>query len=181
VINGGYSFIVAPAGYSGSLYRGKYAYEHHVVWWFYHGNAPQRGEDIHHRDGNKLNNTIRNLALMPKAEHAALHASSGVTRINQFHKLNRDFSIFMRSTELVIPRRCSLKIVPRVCKGCKTTFMTKNLEAKYCSHSCLYSNKPLRYHIKDLTSNQTDSSLARKYSVSPNAIRKARVKIGVKF
>jgi len=46
--------------------------EHVAIWEAVNGPKPENC-DIHHKDGNGLNNDLENLVLMTKAEHAALH------------------------------------------------------------------------------------------------------------
>lgn len=48
-------------------------YEHHLVWEQAFGSIPE-GYEIHHKDGNKLNNSLSNLQLITRSEHARLHA-----------------------------------------------------------------------------------------------------------
>jgi len=62
-------------GYN-SLYAGPYKriYEHHLVW--IKTNQLHRIPDgcmIHHLDGNKLNNNLRNLQLMTRDFHMKIH------------------------------------------------------------------------------------------------------------
>lgn len=51
----------------------KRIYEHHLVWEQAYGPIPD-GYEIHHKDGNKLNNKLSNLQLLTRSEHARLHA-----------------------------------------------------------------------------------------------------------
>ena len=45
---------------------------HRAVWEFHNGEIPS-GFAVHHIDGDRANNQIDNLALMPMADHAAHH------------------------------------------------------------------------------------------------------------
>lgn len=47
--------------------------EHRLVMEEYLGRKLTVKEDVHHKDGNKLNNEISNLELMSKSEHSKLH------------------------------------------------------------------------------------------------------------
>jgi hypothetical protein len=47
-------------------------YEHRLVWEMFNGPIPE-GHVIHHKDGNKRNNSIENLECLPKGEHHSHH------------------------------------------------------------------------------------------------------------
>ena len=47
---------------------------HRLVWYEAHGPIPP-GHFIHHKDGNALNNRLRNLVCVTRAEHNRLHAA----------------------------------------------------------------------------------------------------------
>lgn len=57
--------------------------EHRVVWIARHGAIPQ-GTQVHHKNGNRLDNRIENLELLKTVEHRKRHAGyvthSGVTK-----------------------------------------------------------------------------------------------------
>ena len=52
----------------------KCVYEHQLVMEEYIGRHLQKGEVIHHIDGNTKNNDISNLLLLTNSEHIRLHA-----------------------------------------------------------------------------------------------------------
>lgn len=52
---------------------GRLRMEHCVVWEKHYGKIPA-GMQIHHKDGNKLNNEISNLQLVTPLEHKRLHS-----------------------------------------------------------------------------------------------------------
>ena len=70
--NNGYVVVYAPehprAGKDG------YILEHILVWENANGPVPD-GFEIHHVDGNKTNNALENLTILPKAEHSSLHVT----------------------------------------------------------------------------------------------------------
>lgn len=76
--NGPYILSKAPYNYPGKKYRGKYAYEHHLVWWRSTGNVPEFGFDIHHKNGNKHDNRIENLEKISHSEHAKEHGANKI-------------------------------------------------------------------------------------------------------
>jgi tRNA(Ile)-lysidine synthase TilS/MesJ len=71
--NGPYNLIVAPNDFPGKKYRGRYAYEHTVVWWQNYGVIPKNGFQIHHKNKNHRDNNISNLELLTASEHAKHH------------------------------------------------------------------------------------------------------------
>lgn len=71
--NGKYTLITPPSSFPGKRYRGRYAYEHIVVWWQNFG-MPKEGEVIHHKNGNHRDNKIENLELLTNEQHGRVHA-----------------------------------------------------------------------------------------------------------
>jgi hypothetical protein len=68
----GYMMIAIP-GTKGKKY-------HRYIWELYNGKIPE-GYVIHHKDRNKLNNSIDNLQLMTESEHSILHNSKQAINI----------------------------------------------------------------------------------------------------
>lgn len=52
--------------------RGNRSYLHQDIWEDAYGPIPE-GHDIHHKDGDKTNNTLSNLECLAKADHTRLH------------------------------------------------------------------------------------------------------------
>jgi hypothetical protein len=59
-------------GYVSVYNNGKLDKLHRVIWEQHYGKIP-KGYQIHHIDGNKLNNHISNLKLISMSEHSRLH------------------------------------------------------------------------------------------------------------
>jgi hypothetical protein len=72
--NGDYLLVVAPDEYPGKRYRGRYCYEHHLVYWQHTGDTVKNGEVIHHRNGNKHDNRFENLEKLENSVHTSLHS-----------------------------------------------------------------------------------------------------------
>jgi hypothetical protein len=47
--------------------------EHVLVWERHHGPVPE-GKELHHLDGDKLNNCVENLRLVTRLEHKRIHS-----------------------------------------------------------------------------------------------------------
>lgn len=73
--NGGYELVVAPKDYPGKKYRGRYCYEHHLVWWENTGTIPKHDEVIHHVNENKRENRFENLEKKKRTDHDHYHGS----------------------------------------------------------------------------------------------------------
>ena len=73
--NGDYILVKAPEEFPGKKYRGRYCYEHHLVYWQHYGVVPNSQEIIHHIDENKYNNDISNLELKTRSQHSIEHNS----------------------------------------------------------------------------------------------------------
>lgn len=71
--NGPYELVIAPADYPGMKYRGRYIYEHILVWWQNTGEILSDDEVVHHKDENKRNNVFDNLEKKTRSKHAAEH------------------------------------------------------------------------------------------------------------
>jgi len=61
MINGDYILIKPPVEYPGKRYRGKYVYEHHVIWWMNTGEILKDKEIIHHINHDKHDNSIESM------------------------------------------------------------------------------------------------------------------------
>lgn len=73
VKNGSYTLVVAPDEYPGKRYRGKYCYEHHLVYWQNTGVVPKNGEVVHHINEDKRDNKFENLELKTEGRHNGDH------------------------------------------------------------------------------------------------------------
>lgn len=69
----GYGSIHKKTGYRHIFVNGKIQLEHRVIWEAVYGRVPERLE-IHHKNGNKLDNDISNLELVDPSTHQRLHA-----------------------------------------------------------------------------------------------------------
>lgn len=75
---------VWPNGYEVTRVDGTYEYTHRLVAARSVGRALESREDVHHFDGDKLNNTPLNLVVLRDADHTRLHCyTKGLNRDEQ--------------------------------------------------------------------------------------------------
>jgi len=79
----GNKYTLRNNGYYGKTY-GSRSLMHRDVWEYHNGEIPP-DHDIHHKDRDKTNNTIENLELLLKSEHARRYSTGN----NQYGKSNR--------------------------------------------------------------------------------------------
>lgn len=72
--NGDYILIVPPAEYPGKRYRGRYSYEHQVIWWANTGLTVPEGYSVHHKNHDKHDNNFSNLEIISNEQHARSHS-----------------------------------------------------------------------------------------------------------
>lgn len=124
---------------------------HQRIWNYFYGEVPN-GYQIHHVDGNKLNNDISNLQIMTISEHQHHHNPKGT--VNQilttlvcewcgkkyqgyFNGKNRFCSQLCRSRYRQTHER-----IQRTCPQCGKIFDTPKAQpAQYCSHTCAMDAK----------------------------------------
>ena len=88
-----------------NAYQGGYALRSHVVWWLKTGVVASIDTQLHHKDENKLNDSLSNLILLTHSQHRKIHQGNDVT-LNCEHCL-KDFIVkFSRAQERVV-RFCS--------------------------------------------------------------------------
>lgn len=78
--NGPYEMVIALKEYPGRKYRGRYVYEHHLVWWKHTGEILPDGMLIHHKNENKRDNRFKNLELKSFSDHSKEHNKPRIRR-----------------------------------------------------------------------------------------------------
>ncbi len=71
--NGPYEMVKAPDDYPGKKYRGRYCYEHQLVWWQETGELAPDDHVIHHKTDDTRDNGFENLELKTRASHTLDH------------------------------------------------------------------------------------------------------------
>jgi hypothetical protein len=152
--NGPYELVRAPDDYPGKRYRGRYVYEHILVWWSNTGYLPVPGEVVHHKNGKKRDNRFRNLELKTIAAHNAEHARPApVKRLRcasckkRFSRLARDLRLKKKrgQTRFYCSPSCALTAVGRNA-GAKRAWT--QLKCPVCRKPFELRNSELRRRIK---------------------------------
>lgn len=123
--NGKYELVVAPENYPGKKYRGRYCYEHHLVWWQHTGELPADDEVIHHINGDKRDNTFSNLARLTTVKHNLEHANGRLMCKIQCPSCGKIFYRERKNTHLI--KNTKLDFCSRGCIG-KFNFKSKTTE-----------------------------------------------------
>lgn len=94
--NGPYELVIAPDNYPGKRYRGRYCYEHHLVYWQNTGIVPNETECIHHINDSRRDNRLDNLELVSKGDHNRIHHPKAQTTILECTHCHRKFERLAR-------------------------------------------------------------------------------------
>jgi hypothetical protein len=131
--------------YQGYL-EGRLTSLHRAKWEKANGAIPN-GHDVHHKDGNPLNNRLSNLQLLTVAEHrrlegergshstpkAIVHLASIRSKAAEWHRSPAGREWHREHAEH------SLRTIPYrdcVCRSCGEPFRARNPRAAYCSSKC---------------------------------------------
>lgn len=117
-------------GYKMQMIEGKEVREHRYIMEQFLGRKLCRSEEVHHINGNKLDNNLSNLTVLTRSEHASISgkAAKGISKPNSTGSLNHNWK----------PR------VIKFCKGCFTLFGVPPSWKKsknYCSRGCRIDSK----------------------------------------
>jgi hypothetical protein len=66
---------ITAQGYKAIKLNGKYRLEHRLIMEEHLGRKLEPGEQVHHVDGDKLNNSIENLDIIDIVDHGRMHAN----------------------------------------------------------------------------------------------------------
>ena len=125
--NGEYTLVLAPENFSGNIYRKKYCYEHHLIYWKYTGVVPKEDECIHHVNENKRDNKIENLELLKIKDHVIYHTVTNGKNI-LICKCPGCGSIFKKDKNKV--KKNSIICCSRECIGLYTAKVRRNPKVK---------------------------------------------------
>jgi len=130
VRNGEYILVVAPDDYPGKKYRGRYCYEHILVFWQHYHVLPGPDEIIHHIDGNKHNNNIENLQLKTREKHTSEHKKQQGKNMLRLicPGCGNEFTVEKRQSYMSKPYSCTC--CSRKCIGFFTALTTEEKQRR---------------------------------------------------
>lgn len=85
----------------GSRHRRRSCYIHRLVWEAFVGEIP-KGYIVHHKDGNRQNNSLSNLQLVTTKEHHDIHLAEHpemIEGMNRYNKFERPLAICQYSLD----------------------------------------------------------------------------------
>ena len=124
--------------------NGKLKYLHRYVWECNYGEIP-KGFEIHHIDGDKRNNDIKNLIMIPSKDHRSLHAKTVTERKKQHLDNIRDLTKDWHASdegrkwhkEHYEKMKNKLHITRNfVCEMCGKDFTSTKAASRFCSNAC---------------------------------------------
>ena len=119
---------------------------HRAVWEHYNGAIPA-GYHVHHKDGNRANNEISNLELLPAGKHLSLHSSTEAAKANArrtielarpaaaaWHRSEAGRELGRRNAHYLHDHEARRLI----CEHCGREYETRSLsaDARFCSNAC---------------------------------------------
>lgn len=131
-IYGGRKFKVDESGY---LHM-KGTRLHRIIWEIHNGPIP-KGYDVHHKDGNKLNNAITNLECLSHSAHLSMHMKENAEKVHAWHKSPEGRKkLGDKASKLMASR----PFKTFNCPWCHKDFESQNIyRVKYCSIACQQS------------------------------------------
>lgn len=106
---------------------------HRLIWEKAYGPIP-KGHHIHHKDGNRLNNSIENLECISHEEHLSLHMKENSEKIHVWHKSEEGRRHLGKKASKLMEER---PFKDFKCPECLKDFKSQNVHrVKYCSINC---------------------------------------------
>lgn len=146
--NGIRFYQTEPTDYFRHSVKGTTILMHRYVWEYYNCEIP-KGYHVHHRDGNKANNDISNLALLKGTEHWKLHGklltdeerewrrqniiTNAVPKAIEWHK-SEEGKAWHKEHATSIDLHKERTQICACCGKSFTTYSTRS--SKYCSNAC---------------------------------------------
>jgi hypothetical protein len=113
---------------------------HRLIWEKFNGPIP-KGHHVHHKDGNKLNNSIENLQCLSHSAHLSIHMKEN-KRLHDWHKTTEGRQALGVHAKEVWKNR---KVHTLKCLHCQKDFQAKQIDrAQYCDNKCEQSARRVR-------------------------------------
>lgn len=136
----------------GQYYQRKGVRLHRAVWEYHNGEIP-KGYHVHHKDGNRANNSIENLELMKGESHLSLHMSTE-ERKEKSREFIKQASEYARKwhgssdgvawhSEHAKETWSDKPNYTRVCDWCGREYQTRDLGHKSSQHFCCGKHRSL--------------------------------------
>lgn len=134
----------------GNYFQNKGRRLHRIVWEYHNQLNVAPGHHVHHKDGNRSNNRIDNLKLMPISRHLSLHMNTAEAKARNVIAIDRarEYACIWHGSESgkafhsKLAKETWLKREPveYVCAHCGETFRTTNRynenSNRFCSNKC---------------------------------------------
>ena len=147
----GIKFKLDNKGYYLGFRYGNRIRLHRYIWEKHNGKIP-KGYDIHHIDGNRLNNDISNLIMLTPSEHHKLHANNMTEEQKAVRDRNLDLYARPKACEWhgseegrgwhkehgkKVAKKLKDVKIKKVCRCCGKEFYDNGFNgASFCSNKC---------------------------------------------
>lgn len=122
---------------------------HVAIWEFYNGKEVPKGYEVHHKDGNPLNNDISNLECISRKQHFEKHREELVAystsekqlrHLERIRDLTKEWHGSEEGKEWHKNHYAESlgKIEPKeyTCECCGKKFMSRGAKVRFCCHNC---------------------------------------------
>jgi len=127
-------FIIEATNVSRGYARNGHKFIHRMTWEFYNGPIP-KGFDIHHKDGNKMNNHISNLECLSHSKHLSLHMKENSKKVHAWLATKKGKKFLSEKAKKEWDK---MPLKTFTCENCNKEFQTKhNRHVKFCGNNCV--------------------------------------------
>ena len=123
---------------------------HRDVWEFYNGSIP-KGMQIHHKDGNPVNNDISNLELIDPKSHSKIHEADRSKAAADWHGSEEGREWHRKHVSESLAKAweqphyyTKVEATERTCVWCGDKFFAKHPKAKFCQPDCQWKESAYR-------------------------------------
>ncbi len=131
-------------GYRRIIIRGREYKEHRYLMERILGRSLERYEHVHHNNGNRADNRLKNLTVLDVRAHSMLHLlENGMIGTRKLGKrtARKHLDAWTQGKRL----RLGAYLRPKVCKHCHGWFQPDCARRTFCSTKCWYSHLKQRW------------------------------------